>query len=95
MDEGEGSCVNFLKRGWNKKVGRGNKDFKKGGKAGSRGGCLKKGGLEPPYELCTYFCEEFLWAVYVQIKLMKKYLKKKFEIASISVFHCAFLLGTL
>ena len=25
-----------------------NKDFKNGGQAGSRGGCLKKGGLESP-----------------------------------------------
>ena len=39
--------------GWNRKEGRGNKDFKKGGggQAGSSGGCLKKEGLEPPYEL--------------------------------------------
>ena len=26
-----------------------------GGQAGPRGGCLKKGGLEAPYELCTRF----------------------------------------
>ena len=32
---------------------REHKDFKKGGQAGSMGGCLKVGGgLEPPYELC-------------------------------------------
>ena len=32
---------------------RGIKDFKMGGRqAGSRSGCLKGGGLEPPYELC-------------------------------------------
>ena len=29
--------------GWNRKEGRGNKDFKKGEQAGSRGGSLKKG----------------------------------------------------
>ena len=28
--------------------------FSKGGQAGSRGGCLKKGKLEPPYELLHY-----------------------------------------
>ena len=49
MDEGEGSCVNFLKRGWNRKVGRGNKDFKKGGggKLGQGVGALKRGGWNP------------------------------------------------
>ena len=52
MREGGGNCVKYLKRGWNRKEGRGNKDFKKrGGQAGSRGECLKKGGLEPPYKL--------------------------------------------
>ena len=38
-----------VKRGWNRKEGRGNKDFKKwGGQAGSRGGCLKKGRAGAP-----------------------------------------------
>ena len=43
--------INFVKvyhkRGWSRKEGRGNKDFKKGGK-------LDKGG-GPPYELCPQF----------------------------------------
>ena len=43
----------------------------------------------------TYFCDEFLRAVYFQIKRAKKYLKKKFEIVKISMFHCACFLGTL
>ena len=53
--EGRGNCLKYLKRGWNKKEGRGNRDFKKrsGGQAGSRGGCLKKGTVEPLYELCS------------------------------------------
>ena len=38
---GWGNYRKYLKRGWNRKKGRGNKDFKKG-EAGSRGGCLKK-----------------------------------------------------
>ena len=49
-----GNCPKYLKREWNRKQGRENKDFKKGGggQAESRGGCLKKeGGQEPPYEL--------------------------------------------
>ena len=38
--------MKYLKRGWNRKKGRGNKDILKrgGGVAGSRCGCLKKGG---------------------------------------------------
>ena len=43
MPEGRGNCVKYLKRGWNRKEGRGNKDFKKEEQAGSRVGCLKKG----------------------------------------------------
>ena len=49
-----GYCLKYLKEGWNRKEGRGNKDFKNGGASWVKGGCLKKGeGLEPPYELCT------------------------------------------
>ena len=49
----EGNCLKYLKRGWNRKDGWENKDFKKKeGQAGSRSGCLKMGwGLEPLYEL--------------------------------------------
>ena len=37
------------------KEGTGTKNFKKGGQAGSSGGCLKKmGGAGTSYELCTY-----------------------------------------
>ena len=45
---------NTLKGGGTEKRGGETKILKRG-KAGSRGGCLKKGmggGLEPPYELC-------------------------------------------
>ena len=39
--EGGGYCLKYLKRRWNRKEGKGNKDFKKGrGQAGPRGGCL-------------------------------------------------------
>ena len=51
-----GNCLKHRKRGWNRKEGRRHKDFKKGGQAGSSGGCLKKEGecgLEPPYKLCV------------------------------------------
>ena len=50
MREGGGNCVKYLKRGWNRKEGRGNKDFKKGDKLGQGVGALKRG-LEPGYEL--------------------------------------------
>ena len=45
-----GNCLKYLIRRWNRKEGRGNKDFKKGRQAGSRGECLR--GVEPPDELC-------------------------------------------
>ena len=47
MSMGGGDCLKYLKRGWNRKEGRGNKNFEKGGQAGSRGGCLKKWGWNP------------------------------------------------
>ena len=44
---GGGDCLKYLKRGWNRKEGRGNKDFKNGGKLGQGVGALKSGELEP------------------------------------------------
>ena len=38
------ACLKYLKRGWNTKEGRANKDFKKGGKLGQGVGALKGGG---------------------------------------------------
>ena len=50
--EGVGNCLKYLRRGWKGKEGRENIDFKKGGgKLDQWVGALKKGGLEPPYEL--------------------------------------------
>ena len=37
MREGRGNCLKYLKRGWNRKEGRGHRDFKKGDKLGQRG----------------------------------------------------------
>ena len=52
LREGRGNCLKYLKRGWNRKEGRRNKDFEKGkGELGQGVGALKKGGLEPLYEL--------------------------------------------
>ena len=47
MREGGGNCLKYLKKGWNRKEGRGNEDFKKVGQVGSRDGYLKKGGWKP------------------------------------------------
>ena len=57
MCEGGGNCLKYLKRGWNRKEGKGHKDFKKGGggKLGQWVGALKRGWLEPPYELFHVF----------------------------------------
>ena len=43
MREGGGNCLKYLKRGWNRKEGRENKDLKNEGQAMSRGGCLNEG----------------------------------------------------
>ena len=51
LREGGGNCLKYLKREWKTKEGRETKIFKRGGQAGSKGGCLKKDGLEPPFEL--------------------------------------------
>ena len=45
-----GNCLKYLKRGWNRKEGRGHKDFmggEGGGKLGQGMGALKRGGLCP------------------------------------------------
>ena len=43
--EGGVNCLKYLKRGWNRKEGGRDKDFKKGrGQAGLRGGYCKNGG---------------------------------------------------
>ena len=49
---GGGTCQKYLKRRWNIKEGRGHKNLKQGGQAGSRGRCLKRWGLE--LELLLY-----------------------------------------
>ena len=62
MHDGGGTVWNTLKVGGTEKRGGETKILKRGGQAGSRGGCLKKGaegGLEPPYEL---------WRLLQQIK---------------------------
>ena len=44
LREGGGNCLKYLKKGWNRKEGGGNKVFKKGGGKPSQGlGALKRG----------------------------------------------------
>ena len=39
----EGNCLKYLKRGWNRKEGKGNKDLRKGGKLDQKMSALKRG----------------------------------------------------
>ena len=57
MHEGRGNCLKYLKRGWNRKEGRRNKDFKKGDKLGQGVGALRRWGLERPYKLQLYLID--------------------------------------
>ena len=54
LREGGGNCLKYLKRGWNRKEGRGNKYFKKEDNLGQGVGALKRMGAEPPYKLCKF-----------------------------------------
>ena len=45
--KGEGNCLKYLKRGWNKKEGGETKILTRGLQAGSRGKCLKNRGGTP------------------------------------------------
>ena len=70
MHEGEGNCLEYLKRGWNRTEGTGHKDFKKRrNKLYQAVGALKKGGLEPPYEICEGYIKcknlQMVWCRHV------------------------------
>ena len=47
LREGGGNCIKYLKRGWNRKEGKGNKNFKKEGKLDQEVGALKRGAGTP------------------------------------------------
>ena len=53
LREGGRNCLKYLKRGGTENRRGESKILKRGGQAELRDGCLKKGGLEPPYELCV------------------------------------------
>ena len=81
MHEGRGDYLKYLKRGWNRKEGRGHKDLKKVGQAGSMGGCLKEeGGLEPPYELYLFI-----------FKFTLKYMLENVYINKIHARQCLYI----
>ena len=46
LREGGGNCIKYLKRGWNRKEGKGNKNFKEG-KLDQEVGALKRGAGTP------------------------------------------------
>ena len=51
MRVGGGDCLKYLRRCWDRTERKGHKDFKKGGSLSQGVGTLKRGELEPPYEL--------------------------------------------
>ena len=86
MHEGGANCLKYLKRRCNRKEGRGNKDIKKkGGQDGSKSGCVKKGGLEPPYELWLLSLQNEVglspfkkFVLFVSMKIVLKTMKSAF-----------------
>ena len=67
MCDGGGSCLKYLKDGGTEKKGGETKIFKKRGQVGSRGGSLKKRGLELPYELWMFLSRGGLRNMVVQM----------------------------
>ena len=63
MAGGGGNCLKYLKTGGTEKRGGDTKFLKRRGQAGSSGECLKKKGLETPYELwlTNVIFSEILW----------------------------------
>ena len=55
LREGGGNCQKYLKRRWNRKEGRGNKDFENGVKLGEGVGALKRGGARTPLRTMTEY----------------------------------------
>ena len=83
LHEGGGNFLKYPKRGWNRKEGRGNKTFKRGGQAGLRGGCLKK-----PY--ITMLCKE-MWRQNPEVLENKNIFEQKniaSSLLSCGLFHC-------
>ena len=71
LHEVGGNHLKYLKRGWNGKEGRGNKDFKKGWQAGSRGECLKycgRGGGRIPLQTIIYIIYIYI-SIYLSISI--------------------------
>ena len=77
----EGNYLKYLNSGCNRKEQRRNKDFKIGGQAGPRGGCLNRGGGWNPltnyvyvfmHIVCTYVCirVSYLYHIYIYICIL-------------------------
>ena len=65
MHESGGNCLKYLERGWSRKEGRGNKDFKKGEKLGQGQGV---GAWNPPYQLCIYMKIVYETGFFINVK---------------------------
>ena len=64
--EGRGDCLKYLKGGGMEKRGRETKILKRGGQAGPRGGCLKRGGgggAGTPLRTITWEISNITWEI--------------------------------
>ena len=61
-----GKCLKYLKRGWNRKEWKRNKDLKKVGKLGQGLGALKRGSWNPltNYEFYRFFHVDLFGALF-------------------------------
>ena len=99
LNEGGGKHLEYLKRGWNRKEGRGNKDFKNGRQAGSRSWSLKKGrGGWNPVTNCDHYIVNFPRRFYLQIKTFHLSVLFEFEVTTwrhkyLEITHAQILLS--
>ena len=75
MREGGGNCLKYLKKGWNRKEGRGNKDFKRGrgDKLGELMGAIKREGAGTLLRTMVSCIFQSI-VVIVKIKILENYL---------------------
>ena len=77
LHEGGGNCLKYLEMGWNRKEGKGSKDFKKGASY-FKGWVLKKGAETPLWTMVIESIQHFLMVMdLVLFDLCFKKIKKK------------------
>ena len=82
MREGGRNCVKYLKRRWNRKEGRGSKNFKNRGQAGARGGCLQNGGGWNPLTNFAVLEIQFLFVKYTLVARICKNFERSNRVGS-------------